>query len=121
MRKFEARIAAAETVHTGPDLILAYARPRIDCERIDYGLSQREHTADVDREGPLGASRAATTSCDVGLGVAEPGSSPDRGVLGLRPARPAPQRCHILSRAAPGNTVTLGSIDTTSRPATMSS
>jgi predicted nucleic acid-binding protein len=46
MRKLEARIAAAETVHTGPDLVLSYARLRVDCERIGHALSQREHDAD---------------------------------------------------------------------------
>jgi tRNA(fMet)-specific endonuclease VapC len=46
MRKLEARIAAAETVHTGPDLILIYARLRVECERIGHALSQREHNAD---------------------------------------------------------------------------
>ncbi|MGA2307658.1 MAG: hypothetical protein ABSH29_26235, partial [Acidimicrobiales bacterium] len=38
IRKLEARIAAAETVHTGPDLVLTYARLRVDCERIGHTL-----------------------------------------------------------------------------------
>jgi predicted nucleic acid-binding protein len=46
MRDLEARIAAAETVHSGPDLVLAYARLRVDCERIGHALSQREHNGD---------------------------------------------------------------------------
>jgi predicted nucleic acid-binding protein len=46
IRKLEARIAAAETVHTGPDLVLTYARLRVDCERVGHALSQREHDAD---------------------------------------------------------------------------
>ena len=46
MRKLESRIAAAETVHTGPDLVRTYARLRVDCERIGHALSQREHDAD---------------------------------------------------------------------------
>lgn len=46
MRKLEARIAAAETVHTGSDLILTYARLRADCGRIGHALGQREHDAD---------------------------------------------------------------------------
>ncbi len=40
------RIAAAETVHTGPELILVCARLRADCERIGHALAQREHNAD---------------------------------------------------------------------------
>lgn len=46
MLKLEARIAAAEVVHTGPDLIEAYARLRVACQRAGHGLSQREHDAD---------------------------------------------------------------------------
>lgn len=44
--KLEARIAAAEVVHTGPDLIEVYARLRVACQRAGHGLSQREHDAD---------------------------------------------------------------------------
>ena len=46
MRLLEARIAAAETVHTGPGLIATYARLRVDCERVGHALAQREHNAD---------------------------------------------------------------------------
>ena len=46
MLKLEARIAAAEIVHSGPDLIAEYARLRVACQRIGHGLSQREHDAD---------------------------------------------------------------------------
>ena len=46
MRDLEARIGAAETVHTGPELILTYARLRTDCERIGHALAQRDHDAD---------------------------------------------------------------------------
>jgi len=46
MRKLEARIAAAEIVHSGPDLIAVYARLRVACQRVGHGLSQREHDAD---------------------------------------------------------------------------
>jgi predicted nucleic acid-binding protein len=45
-RRLEQRIAAAETVHTGPELILVCARLRADCERIGHALAQREHNAD---------------------------------------------------------------------------
>lgn len=40
------RIGAAETVHTGPDLILTYARLRAECERNGHALAQRDHDAD---------------------------------------------------------------------------
>lgn len=46
MRKLEARITNAETVHSGPELVLTYARLRVSCERIGHALSQREHNAD---------------------------------------------------------------------------
>ncbi len=46
MQRLESRIAAAETVHTGPELILVCARLRADCERIGHALAQREHNAD---------------------------------------------------------------------------
>ncbi|MGD0083290.1 MAG: PIN domain-containing protein [Acidimicrobiales bacterium] len=46
MRKLEARIAAAETVHTGPELVLTYARLRVECQRIGHPLAQRDHDAD---------------------------------------------------------------------------
>jgi tRNA(fMet)-specific endonuclease VapC len=46
MRKLEARINEAETVHSGPELVLAYARLRVDCERIGHALHQRDHDAD---------------------------------------------------------------------------
>lgn len=46
MLKLEARIAAAEIVHSGPDLITVYARLRVACQRVGHGLAQREHDAD---------------------------------------------------------------------------
>lgn len=46
LRKLEARIAAAETVHTGPELVLAYARLRVHCQRIGHALAQRAHDGD---------------------------------------------------------------------------
>jgi predicted nucleic acid-binding protein len=46
MRQLEARIGAAETVHTGAELILTYARLRAGCERIGHALAQRGHDAD---------------------------------------------------------------------------
>ena len=46
MRDLEARIRTAETVHSGPELILVYAQLRADCERIGHALSQRDHDAD---------------------------------------------------------------------------
>jgi predicted nucleic acid-binding protein len=46
MLKLEARINEAETVHSGPELVLIYAQLRVDCERIGHALSQRDHDAD---------------------------------------------------------------------------
>ena len=46
MQALEARISAAETVHTGPELILVYANLRAQCERVGHALAQREHDAD---------------------------------------------------------------------------
>lgn len=46
MLKLEARISAAETVHSGPDLIAAYAQLRADCWRIGHALGQKAHDAD---------------------------------------------------------------------------
>jgi tRNA(fMet)-specific endonuclease VapC len=46
MRELNIRIAAAETVHTGPELVVLYARLRAECERIGHALSQRQHDAD---------------------------------------------------------------------------
>jgi predicted nucleic acid-binding protein len=46
MLKLESRIAAAQVVHSGPDLIEAYARLRVACQRAGHGLAQRHHDAD---------------------------------------------------------------------------
>lgn len=46
MLKLDAKIASAEVVHTGPELVLIYARLRADCEMQGHALGQREHTAD---------------------------------------------------------------------------
>lgn len=46
MTKLEARINQAEVVHSGPELVLTYAQPRVDCERIGHALHQRDHDAD---------------------------------------------------------------------------
>jgi tRNA(fMet)-specific endonuclease VapC len=61
LRELEARIAAAETVHTGPDLILVYARFRADCERLGHALAQRDH--DADRWVAATALRLGVDSC----------------------------------------------------------
>ncbi|MDA8285747.1 MAG: hypothetical protein M0Z42_21150 [Actinomycetota bacterium] len=37
---------AAETVHSGLDLVGIYARLRVECERAGHALSQRVHDAD---------------------------------------------------------------------------
>jgi predicted nucleic acid-binding protein len=44
--KLEARINAAETVHSGPELIDSYARLRVACTRVGHALAQRHHHAD---------------------------------------------------------------------------
>lgn len=44
--KLEATIQRAEVVHTGPDLILVYARLRVACRVAGHALAQREHNAD---------------------------------------------------------------------------
>lgn len=46
LAKLEARITAAEIVHSGPELVLIYAQLRVECQRAGYALSQREHDAD---------------------------------------------------------------------------
>ena len=46
MLKLEARIAAAETVHTGPELIEVYAKLRVDCWRTGHALAQKVHDTD---------------------------------------------------------------------------
>ncbi|MGH9057337.1 MAG: PIN domain-containing protein, partial [Acidimicrobiales bacterium] len=46
MRELEARIATAEVVHTGPELVLIYAQLRVDCERVGHALGQRDHDPD---------------------------------------------------------------------------
>jgi predicted nucleic acid-binding protein len=46
MRELEAKIATAETVHSGPELVLVHANLRAECERIGHALGQREHNAD---------------------------------------------------------------------------
>lgn len=46
LRKLEARVAEAETVHSGPELVLVYAQLRVDCVRIGHALGQRDHDAD---------------------------------------------------------------------------
>lgn len=46
MRKLEARINEADIVHSGPELVLVYAKLRVDCERIGHALHQRDHDAD---------------------------------------------------------------------------
>ncbi len=47
MRRLDARIAEAEVVYPGPDLVFVYAQLRADCERIGHALSQRVHDADL--------------------------------------------------------------------------
>ncbi len=46
MRKLDAKIAAAQVVHSGEDLVATYARLRAECVRLGHALGQREHDAD---------------------------------------------------------------------------
>lgn len=46
MLKMEARIGTAEIVQSGPELIEAYARLRVDCHRAGHALAQARHDAD---------------------------------------------------------------------------
>lgn len=96
LRKLEARIAEAETVHSGPELVLVYAQLRVACERIGHALGQRDHDADrwiaatALRLGvPLRYSRTRRDSC----WSRRPGRDPQRVGSdgqghGLRPGDP---------------------------------
>lgn len=44
--KLDQRIASAEVVYPGPELVLLYAELRVACERIGHALGQRSHDAD---------------------------------------------------------------------------
>lgn len=46
MLKLEARIAAAETVHSGPGLVEIYAQLRVACWRSGHALAQKQRDAD---------------------------------------------------------------------------
>ncbi|MGH9269585.1 MAG: PIN domain-containing protein [Acidimicrobiales bacterium] len=46
MRRLEAAVARVEVIHTGPDLVRAYAELRVACERIGHALCQPDHDAD---------------------------------------------------------------------------
>lgn len=46
MLKLDAKIARVEIVHTGPELVLVWARLRADCERAGHALGQPTHDAD---------------------------------------------------------------------------
>ncbi len=46
MRKLESRIARAEVVHSGPELVLVHARLRVACEQRGHALGQPAHNAD---------------------------------------------------------------------------
>lgn len=44
--KLESEIERVAVVHSGPELVVAYAQLRADCQAADHALGQREHTAD---------------------------------------------------------------------------
>lgn len=46
MRKLDAKIATAEVVHSGDELVAVYAQLRAACVRLGHALGQRDHDAD---------------------------------------------------------------------------
>ena len=46
LQRLEAEIARAQIVHTGTELVSAYAELRAACERNGHALGQRDHDAD---------------------------------------------------------------------------
>src|SRR5205823_2740851 len=44
--KLDAKLASVEIVHSGPELVLVWARLRAECERAGRGLGQQAHDAD---------------------------------------------------------------------------
>jgi hypothetical protein len=46
MSRLQATIAQAQTVHSGPDLVVLHAQLRVECELIGHALGAREHNAD---------------------------------------------------------------------------
>ena len=46
LRQLEAKIQAAEVVHSGPALVLVHAQLRVSCAAAGHALAQREHNAD---------------------------------------------------------------------------
>lgn len=46
MRKLDAKIATAEVVHSGDELVAVYAQLRANCVRLGHALGQRDHDAD---------------------------------------------------------------------------
>jgi predicted nucleic acid-binding protein len=42
----EARLAAAETVHSGPEHVAVHAQLRVDCHRAGHPLAQKIHDGD---------------------------------------------------------------------------
>lgn len=46
LRRMEVAVSRIDVVHSGEDLIRAYANLRVACERAGHALYQREHDAD---------------------------------------------------------------------------
>ncbi|HYB29259.1 MAG TPA: PIN domain-containing protein [Solirubrobacteraceae bacterium] len=46
MLRMEAKIHRVEVVHSGPELVAAYAQLRAECEAADYALGHKAHTGD---------------------------------------------------------------------------
>ncbi|MBV9685240.1 MAG: hypothetical protein JO046_25825 [Solirubrobacterales bacterium] len=46
MLRLEAKVQRVEVVHSGPELVAAYAQLRADCETAGRALAQKAHAAD---------------------------------------------------------------------------
>lgn len=62
MLKLQARLEVAEIVHTGPELVLAYARLRADCRRIGHASQILDTTRGTRAPGRRMASGTAISS-----------------------------------------------------------
>lgn len=58
VRKVDAKIATAEVVHSGDELVAVYAQLRADCVRFGHALGQRDHDATGGSPPPPSALRS---------------------------------------------------------------
>ncbi len=74
VEKLDAKIATAEVVHSGDELVAVYAQLRADCVRLGHALGQREHD-----DGPATTRRRrATATVEPGAGAGIEGEVPTR-------------------------------------------